>query len=81
MGNSKGNYYSTTENRMAAFDKLPKSAREALANAAFSWAPQPIVTRWKRGDRGYKTGPSIAKLIPKWDEDKHAKDVKKGIVP
>jgi Family of unknown function (DUF6525) len=67
MGNSKGNYRSTTKNRMAAFDKLPPSARKALADAVVCWAPQPLLTRWRRGLPGYRTGAEIADMIAKWD--------------
>lgn len=67
MGNSSGSYYSKRENTMAAFDKLPPTARAALANAAFDWAPQPIVTQWRRGTKGMKTGQEIAAKVAEWD--------------
>jgi hypothetical protein len=51
MGNTVGgSYRTTTQNTMQAFDKLSKSAREALTNAVESWAPQPILT-WQTGKR------------------------------
>jgi hypothetical protein len=74
MSNSSGSYYSTTQNTMRAYDKLPPAARKALADAAFNWAPQPIVTKWNRGCAGYKTGPDIARKISEWDADRIAKD-------
>ena len=67
MSNSSGAYYTTPENAMKAFDKLPPSARKALAEAAFNYAPQPIVTRWRRGQHGYRTGPEIADAVARWD--------------
>lgn len=73
MANSKGSYYSTTENSMAAYDKLPPTARKALQDAVFCWAPQPIVTRWRNGSKGYKTGADIAKTVAQWDRNKLAK--------
>lgn len=74
MGNSSGSYRSSRENSLAAFDKLPPSAREALANAAFDWAPQPIVTSWRRGVTGMKTGKEIAARVAEWDAQQIAKD-------
>lgn len=73
-GNSKGSYRSKRENRMAAYDKLPPTARQALANAAFSWAPQPIRTRWNKGVKGYRNGQEIAAQVALWDAEKIAKD-------
>ncbi len=72
--NSKGSYKTTQKNMMAAFDKLPPTARAALANAAFNWAPQPIRTHWNRASKGYRNGAEIAATIARWDADKIAKD-------
>ena len=72
--NSKGSYQTTPQNMMAAFDKLPPTARAALANAAFNYAAQPVKTRWNRGDPGYKTGKDIATSIAAWDKRRIAKD-------
>ncbi len=58
---------------MRAFDKLPKSAREALANAVEDWVPQPILTRHNNQWRGYETGAEIAATIAKWDREELAK--------
>jgi hypothetical protein len=63
---------------MAAFDRLPASARVALANAAFCWAVQPVLTHWRRRWPGYKNGKEIAAKIQEWDRAHHAKDVKRG---
>jgi hypothetical protein len=60
MNNSKGSYYTTAKLSMAAFDKLPPGARRALADSAFNWAPRPFLTRWRRGERLYRTGEGIA---------------------
>jgi len=67
MGNSRGSYYSKRENSLAAYDKLPPSARQALQNAAFDYAPQPIVTAWRNGRKGFKTGGEIAARVAEWD--------------
>jgi hypothetical protein len=48
---------------MLAFDALPPEVRRALANAAFSWAPQPFLARLQRGE---SVG-SVVTLIENWD--------------
>lgn len=75
MGNSSGSYRSTTVNSVAAFDKLPPSARHALANANFDWAPQPLVTLWRNGR--FKTGPELAAFIRRFDEEETVKKARK----
>jgi hypothetical protein len=50
---------------MAAFDKLPASAREAFREALFNYATYPIWRAWERGE--YKTGKMLAKKIRSWD--------------
>jgi len=66
--NSKGgNYYTTAELTMAAYDKLPPAARRALANAMGNWAPQPYLTRYKRGV--IKTGQAIASWVQYADRE------------
>ena len=47
--NSKGNYRTTREKDLRAYEKLPPTLRQALRDAAFNYAPQPILTRWRRG--------------------------------
>jgi hypothetical protein len=49
------------------FDRLPPTARKALANAAFEWASGWFYTRWKRGKHGFQTGPDIAARVAEWD--------------
>jgi hypothetical protein len=75
--NSKGSYRTTPQNMMRAFDKLPPSARSALAEAAFNYAPQPILTNWRRGTPGMKTGEQIAQRVREWDAQQIAKDRKR----
>ena len=68
MGNSvDGNYRITPQLSMRAFDKLPKSARETLANAVEDWVPQPILTRHNKQKCGLETGTEIAATIAEWD--------------
>ena len=45
------------------FDKLPPTARQALANAAFNWSSAGFYSKWNRGQRGYKTGKDIADRV------------------
>lgn len=66
---------------MAAFDKLPRSARQALANAAICWATQPFLSRHRRGAKGYRTGREIAERVAWADRNQHEKDAKRGEVP
>jgi len=80
MSNSKGNYPTTPKRSMAAYDKLPPSARVALQTAQFCWAPQPLLTRWRKGRAGYETGADIAKLIERWDRKHHVRDARRGKV-
>jgi hypothetical protein len=61
---------------MAAYDKLPPTARKALQEAAFSWAVQPIRTRHNRGKKGFRTGAEIAATVARWDTQKIKKDAK-----
>ena len=49
------------------YDRLPPTARTALANAVFDWSSAAAYNRWNRGQRGYKTGADIAKQIKSWD--------------
>jgi len=67
MGNSSGTYRTSPQNAMKAFDKLPASARAALANAAYCWAPQPFLTQFERKGR-WKTGKELAAYINQIDQ-------------
>jgi hypothetical protein len=71
--NSSGSYPTTAELMMRAFDKLPPSARAALANSVENWVPQPILTRHNRQYRGYETGVEIVKKIASWDQEELAR--------
>jgi hypothetical protein len=81
--NSKGKYRTTAKLVMAAFDKLPSTARTAIANSAFNWVPQQYLTRWRRGEHGCRTGKEIAATVTRWDNERTIKDRKKvwGITP
>ena len=45
------------------YDKLPPTARQALANAVFDWSAGAMFNRWNRGRPGYKTGRDIAERV------------------
>ena len=66
--NSPGgpSYRTTRRLKMMAFDKLPPLAREALANAAFDYVPQPILTKFRRGRYG-PNGEKVARWVKIWD--------------
>lgn len=61
----EGTYRTTPELAMAAFDKLPPVARKAFANAVANYAPQPWLTRYRRGE--FKTGDEIAVWVRLYD--------------
>src|SRR4051812_6495173 len=63
--------YASKKTQMAAYDSLPRSIREALANAVFSWAPYPIKRSFERGKR---TAKEWTKLIARWDQEQIQKD-------
>jgi hypothetical protein len=74
MGNSKGPHHG---------QELDGSLRQAAAvstqgttDAAFCWAPQPFLTRWRNGLPGYGTGKDIAKTITATDKGALAKQRK-----
>jgi hypothetical protein len=77
MANSTGSYRSTVVNFMAAYDKLPPTARAALANAAWCWAAQPLLTGWRNGYPGLRTGAEIAAKIACLDADETGKQALK----
>jgi len=55
------------EKQMAAYDALPKSVRETLANALFDWPAYPIRKSWERGY--YKTAKELSQRIRQWDKN------------
>ncbi len=63
--------YASKDKQMAAYDALPKSIREAMANAAFNWAPYPVKQRFERLGRG---APYWVEIIKRWDAEQIAKD-------
>jgi Family of unknown function (DUF6525) len=56
------------------FDKLPPTARTALANAAFNWASGAFYNAWQRGEPGFATGPDIAACVAEADAEQIARD-------
>ena len=75
LSNSSGSYRTTIENHIKAFDKLPPSARRAMANAKLDWAGQPFLRVWRKG--GFKTGPDLAKHIEYTDEQIVRRELRK----
>lgn len=76
MSNATGSgapSYASREAQMKAYDSLPRVIREALANAAFDWAPYPIARRFNRATR-HDMAKRLAADIARWDADQVAKD-------
>lgn len=65
-GNGSGSYRISTKNQLAAFDKLPRSARRAMAEARFDWATPPFATMMRKDYR--MTGNMLADIIRANDE-------------
>ena len=67
MANSAtGSYATTPEHSMRAFDQLPATVRAALRDSLEDWVPQPVLTRWNRGNVAPK---DLVASIQKWDRD------------
>jgi len=49
------------------YDKLPPTARAALANAAFNWSSGALYNRWNKGVKGYKSGRDITERVREAD--------------
>lgn len=71
---SSGASFSGAHDDFYYFDRLPPTARRALANAAFDWSSGSTLNHWKRGDHGYKTGAEVAARVAEWDAKQIAKD-------
>jgi hypothetical protein len=50
------------------FDKLPPTAREALANSKYKWSSGSMYNLWKKQVKGFKTGRDIARSIRNADK-------------
>jgi hypothetical protein len=59
------------------FDRLPPTARAALANAVFDWSSGWIYGRWRRARPGFKTGSDIKNRIAEAGARWIAKDRKR----
>ena len=81
MGNnanfSSGSTFRGALKDLDYFDKLPPTARQALATAVFDWSSGAVFNRWKAGRRGYKTGKDVAARVSEWDAQQIAKDRKR----
>jgi hypothetical protein len=63
--------FASQAKQMAAFDGLPRMARDKLNNAAFAWAPYPLHRYWKRG---YFNVNELCALIDRWDREQLKQD-------
>jgi hypothetical protein len=59
------------------FDRLPPTARKALAGAAFNWSAGSVHGPWRRSVPGFKTSTDIAARIAEADARQIAKDRKR----
>ena len=73
--------YASKDKQWLAYERLPRSVRLALQEAAYSWAPYTIWRRWEGGH--YSTAQALVKDIQQWDRDTHKRDAKRDryIVP
>lgn len=74
---SSGSTFRGALSDMEYFDKLPPTARRALADAVFDWASGAVLNSWKRARRGYKSGAEVAARVSEWDAKQIARDCKK----
>lgn len=72
MGNSSGSSQETKT--LHYYEKLPRSARAALANAKFNWATRNMLKRFECGQMKAK---DLVKYIQKIDDELAAKEAKK----
>ena len=63
--------YASKDNQWKAFERLPRSVRDALNGAARPWSPYPIWRRWEAGQ--YKDAKALVKQIRTWDRRAIAK--------
>jgi len=68
-GNAGGGYsaysYASKANQWKAFERLPRSVRDALNQAVRPWAPYPL---WRRCNAGhFRDARQLIKLIKAWD--------------
>jgi hypothetical protein len=62
-----GKRVSLTKPDLWYFDQLPPTARKALADAMFNWSAGAMYNRFKRGVKGYNSGPAIADRVKEAD--------------
>jgi hypothetical protein len=78
--NNTGRGRGVRADHWAAFDKLPRSFREAIANADHLWASSTILARHRRAMVGYRSPQEFAETIKAWDKIEHQRAVKRGLV-
>jgi hypothetical protein len=62
-----GRSVSLTKDDLWYFDRLPPTARQALANAEHEWSSGALYNRWQKAKPGYKTGQQCAERVKQWD--------------
>jgi uncharacterized protein DUF6525 len=74
-GASSSYSYASHESQWRAFERLPRSVRDALNEAAFAWAPYPIWRSWEAGR--FKDAKALVKEIRRWDRQAIARREKR----
>jgi hypothetical protein len=74
----RGRYFIGRHPDLWYFDRLPPTARRALANAMFNWSAGAIHGAWRRRMRGFKTEADIARGVAKADANQVRKDRKRA---
>lgn len=64
--------YASNDKQMAAYDSLPRSVREAIANGYQNWATYPIARRWNQGR--YKDAAALVATIDRWNREAAEED-------
>lgn len=57
----------TTKPDLWYYDRLPPSARAALANADYAWSSGWLYNAWSKGKSGFKTGQQCAERVKQAD--------------
>lgn len=71
----------TTKPDLWYYDRLPPSARAALANADYDWSSGAVYVNWSRAKPGWKSGPACASQVAKWDAHQNKRARAAGLLP
>jgi hypothetical protein len=84
VDNTDNSYWADVYSNMAAFDRLPKAVRQALANSDHNWSARQALVELKRPRKRRKAqcmnATALAEFIRQSDKAKHERDAAAGIV-